>query len=721
MKMGAPIRRPDLFAAAIRSLVGKILAFVLAAACLSPAHAGTLTREQVQQRFKLPYEVGEKLADLPVWPITSTLEKEAGVVAYAYETVDLSPIPGFEGTPMNFLVELDRKGEFIDVELLSQREPVFTFRDLGGYGDTFLRQFIAQYTGKNLNQPFIIAMDSARNPGGVGKDRGGVAMLDGVAKATTSIRIVNQTVLTSALSVARAKLGLVDHGALGPPAKVRGDEFERVTFGEMLDKGMIGRLALTNRDVEKLFQGTDGAGADQEALAQPDDVYVDLYVAYLNAPTIGRGLLGDEGYKVLMDRNFDNRHLWWIGVAGRYQIVDDDFVPGAQSPRLALRQSGGFLDFRDQGVENLETTAPVKLQMSRVFGLRGDSDVDPGSPVDLVATLTRAKGQMLPIFTHQQASLSYKPPPYLFAYPPKPIPEWLAAWKGRWIDITVIAFSLVMLTAALARPRWLVVAPGRLRAFRLAFLAYTLVFLGWHAQGQLSIVQVTGALKSLSAGSGLASYLYDPVSLLLIGFTVLSFVIWGRGTFCGWLCPFGALQEFVGLIAEKLRLPQIKFPAKFARQFGYLRTIVLAALAAAAVFAPTLGEGLNAVEPFKTSITLGFNASWPFVAYALALLLVAAFYFKFFCRFICPLGAAMSLGGKLRFFDWITRRAECGKPCQLCKIECRYDAIEPTGEIRYDACFQCLDCVAIYHDAGRCVPAVLFEKRKKTLVVKRGA
>ena len=166
MKMGAAIRRADLFAATIRSLVAKILAFVLAAASLSPAYAGTLTREQVQQRFKLPYEVGEKLADLPVWPVTSTLEKEAGVVAYAYETVDLAPLPGFEGTPMNFLVKLDRKGEFIDVELLSQREPVFTFRDLGGYGDTFLRQFIAQYTGKNLNQPFIIAMDSAETLAG---------------------------------------------------------------------------------------------------------------------------------------------------------------------------------------------------------------------------------------------------------------------------------------------------------------------------------------------------------------------------------------------------------------------------------------------------------------------------------------------------------------------------------------------------------------------------
>jgi polyferredoxin len=77
----------------------------------------------------------------------------------------------------------------------------------------------------------------------------------------------------------------------------------------------------------------------------------------------------------------------------------------------------------------------------------------------------------------------------------------------------------------------------------------------------------------------------------------------------------------------------------------------------------------------------------------------------------------MSLGGRLRRFDWLTRRVECGKPCQSCKSKCAYDAIEPTGEIRYDACFQCLDCVGIYHDTQRC-PVLLYEKKGKILTPK---
>jgi polyferredoxin len=419
-----------------------------------------------------------------------------------------------------------------------------------------------------------------------------------------------------------------------------------------------------------------------------------------------------------MARNFDDRHLWWIGTAGRLQIVDDDFVAGAQSPLLAMSRDGGFLDFRDQGFEELQTSAPIKLNMSRIFGVRGDADVDPAAPLDIVLTITRAKGQMLPTYTTQKAKLTYAPPTDLFSYPSKAAPEWQSAWKDMGASLGLIATALLLLTVVLASPRRIVAYPARLQAFRLSFLAFTLFYLGWWAQGQLSIVQITGALKALTAGLGLSSYLYDPVSLVLISFTFVTFVLWGRGVFCGWLCPFGALQEFIGLLTEKLKIPQLSIPARIARPLERTRFLVLAVLAAAAVFAPHLGESLNEVEPFKTTFTHSFHRSAPFIAYVAALLLIGAFYFKFFCRFLCPLGAAMSLGGGLRQLNWLARRKECGAPCQLCKVACKYDAIEQDGRIRYDACFQCLDCVSLYHDENRCVPLVLLKKNGRVIAPK---
>lgn len=139
--------------------------------------------------------------------------------------------------------------------------------------------------------------------------------------------------------------------------------------------------------------------------------------------------------------------------------------------------------------------------------------------------------------------------------------------------------------------------------------------------------------------------------------------------------------------------------------------MILAALVAAAALAPQLAEKGVEIEPFKTAITVGFDRAPWFVAYAVALIVASLFVYKFFCRYLCPLGAFMTLGGKLRLWGWLPRRAECGTPCQSCRHRCQYDAIAPTGEIRYDDCFQCLDCVGIYHDEARCAPLLLVRRK----------
>jgi polyferredoxin len=121
------------------------------------------------------------------------------------------------------------------------------------------------------------------------------------------------------------------------------------------------------------------------------------------------------------------------------------------------------------------------------------------------------------------------------------------------------------------------------------------------------------------------------------------------------------------------------------------------------------------IEPFKTAITVSFQREWLFVAYALFWLILGMVFFKGFCRYVCPLGAFMAIGGLIRGRDWIARRAECGSPCQLCKVKCQYGAIKKTGEIQYSECFQCLDCVKIHDDAATCVPLILAARGRMPL------
>ncbi|MBK7236448.1 MAG: 4Fe-4S binding protein [Sterolibacteriaceae bacterium] len=675
--------------------------------------AGDLTQADLSRRFQPPLHVQPKLADVPAWPITSELEPDAGPIGYAFESIDLAPIPGFEGTPMNLLVAVDRKGAFIDVEVLRQHEPVF----LSGLGEAPLKDFVRQYAGKNLRQDITVSSiyGSTRGAGG-----GNRVVLDGVSKATASVRIVNQSVLGAALAVARARLGFADPGAHGPPARARADVFEPLDFAALESRGLVGHLRLTNAEAERLFSGTDGAEVDEEGLAHPQDTLADLYVGYVNAPTIGRALLGDARYAELMQRLEPGQHALWIGTAGRYGMLDEGFVPGTQPQRLSLSQDDLSIELRDMPFDLAPPAGAPAFNALRVLRVYAQAGLDPGRPMQVGLTITRAKGMMLPRITHKTATLTYAPSSSLFVYSPKPLPEWLLAWLGRWPDLAVISLALMLLSVVLARPRWIAQDARRLRIFRLAFLAFTLIYIGWHAQGQLSIVQVTGAVKSLKAGQGLASFLYDPVSLLLIGFTLVTFVVWGRGTFCGWLCPFGAMQDFVAVLAKRLRVPQWRLPVGLARVLDRGRYAIVAALVIAAAFAPRLAESMVEVEPFKTAITVGFDRTWPFVAYALAMLLAGAVVYKFFCRYLCPLGAVMVLGGKLSRFDWLKRRLECGQPCQTCRHRCEYDAIERSGAIRYDDCFQCLDCVGIYHDPQRCAPVLLY-RRKGRVATPHGA
>jgi NosR/NirI family nitrous oxide reductase transcriptional regulator len=223
-------------------------------------------------------------------------------------------------------------------------------------------------------------------------------------------------------------------------------------------------------------------------------------------------------------------------------------------------------------------------------------------------------------------------------------------------------------------------------------------------------------VRALVEQRSLGFFLYDPMTVLLWAFTAVTFFVWGRGTFCGWLCPFGALQELIGNAARALKVPQIRLSLQTDSRLKKLKYLVLTVIMASALVSVSWTDRLVEVEPFKTSITLLFVRSWPFVAWAVALLVVNAVIYKSFCRYLCPLGAGMALLGRLRLQNWISRRTECGQPCQRCANDCRYQSIKKSGAVDYVECFQCLDCVAIEQSSDLCVPKML-DKKRSTVVI----
>ncbi len=699
--------------AGLPRLVAALLFCWFGAFCWSgadAAHASTLDRAAMERYFPKPLTVGERDATLPVWPIFRQSYNGDVLAAYAFESVDFEPIPGFSGTPLDLLIAVKPSGEFLGVTVLSQHEPVF----VDGLGPEPLMEFVKQYVGKSLRQSIKIVAPGTRDP----RADSVAAEINGVAKATASVRIINDTIINSALQVARARLGFSKGRDPNRVAHVKPDVFEKLSFAQMLDRGYIRHLHLTNGEVEKSFAGSVAEGVDDEGLTDPQGAFADVYIAEVDVPIVGRNLLGEARWRKLMGQ-LDGAPAMLVLSHGRWTFMPDSFIPGSTPDFIALAQAKAPVSWRDfVWGDGLEMSSPAGLDLAKsdlaILRIAPQAAFDPASPSEFSLRVLREKGQIFPEKVTRDFQLAYSLPTNLFDLPPSDDGMGLLSiWQSRVRDISILAVGLAVLAVALARQRALTVSPQQFKLFRLAYLAFTLVFIGWWAQAQLSIVWLFGLIKAIKGEGSFVFFLWDPPTLMVAVFGLVALFIWGRGTFCGWLCPFGALQEFAGEVARLLRLRQIGLPQRYEKLSRIPKFLVLAAILLTAFFFSSQAEKVAEVEPFKTSITLVFMRSAPFVLYALALLIAGMFHYKFFCRYLCPLGATLSALSFVRRWKWIPRRAECGSPCQMCRVKCRYGAIEKSGEIIYSECFQCLDCVAILDNPQHCVPVVLEQKRAR--------
>lgn len=681
-----------------------------------------MDKSKLEPLFPDPYFVGDKDTELELWPLFKQEVTGLNLVGYIYESINYSSIPGFMGIPYNLLVVMDTEGGFLDVRVLFHREPMF----VGGVGEKPMFEFVEQYKGLSLMHNIKFNDNQGQRKPSDGKN----TYLDGISGATASIRILNQTLLSSALKVARAKLGF---GAGKDPdliAKIDMELFTDMNWLSLIEQGLIRKVSITNRQVEELFTETRAAEIDEIAKQYPNELLTELYVMDLAIPTVGRNLLSPTSWEFLQDNLETGDHAMLVVSTGRYSFVHDKTLRGGISDRILLRQEGLPIEMRDfdfserVDLYNPEYAVklPARLQKAdwMVYRVIDTSGIDIALPLDFEFSISRGDDIVyLPTIT-KSFNFRYTVPEAYYFEPDSANKTWVSIWQKRQWDLTILAAGLIVLCVVLLRPKFVMAQPKHLQIFRTCYLVFTLFFIGWYAQGQLSIVNITGTIQSLMAGGNLNFFLYDPMTLVLWAFVIPTFFIWGRGAFCGWLCPFGALQELSARILARLNLQTFEPSPKLDRILKKLKYLLLFAILVAAFISPVWTDRLVEIEPFKTSITLYFTRYWPFVLWAVFAVLASTFIYKGYCRYLCPLGAVMAILGKFRLLNWLPRRDECGSPCQLCKKSCAYESINRDGSIDYDECFQCLDCVEIYESDQRCVPLIL-EKRNGRKLKKVGS
>ena len=220
-------------------------------------------------------------------------------------------------------------------------------------------------------------------------------------------------------------------------------------------------------------------------------------------------------------------------------------------------------------------------------------------------------------------------------------------------------------------------------------LGATLVYLGFIDGGFLSVSHITSGIV---VGPGV--YLRDMAVLVMIAFTVVTTLLWGR-VFCGFLCPFGALQDFITRIVPRRfqwAVPQPIHDRAIYLKYGILLLIVgLAAL-------PAQIAVYQYFEPFGTVFYL--STSPILLSIAGGFLVASAVVPRFYCRYACPLGAALGVASLLSIFR--IRRVEQCEPCKVCESACPTGAIRGP-EIDFKECVRCNVCeTKLLTKAGVC-------------------
>ena len=697
----------------LRILVLAALGLILPAlpAVAQPSHLARLLDEVAPGELVEGADAyGALRDDMPVAPVLEDGER----IAWAFVTSDFVSTTGYSGKPIHVMAAVDDAARVTGVALVEHSEPIV----LIGIPEAEMAALTADYAGLDLV--------AEAETGGEAHD------LEIISGATVTIMVIDDSIVRAGLKVARR----LELGGLRPKTET-GPQFEidpaapsPEDWMQAEGDGTIRRLTLDAGQVNAAFEALgDPRAAERPVGESPEETFIDMHAALVSVPAVGEALLGAREYANLRDWLAEGEHAILVAGRGLYSFKGSGYVRGGIFDRIVLVQDELSVRFRDRGHRRLGEIAlpgaPAFAELD-IFKIPADAGFDPAEPWRLQLLVQREVAALERLFV--TFDLGYRLPETYLAPIAAPSEAALAKadtgesaaqaelWKRIWRDktpeIVALAAMLLVLTGAFFFQNQLTRSARAVDWFRLGFLAVTLVFLGWYANAQLSVVNLMALAGALASGFSWQAFLLDPLTFILWFSVAAALIFWGRGAYCGWLCPFGALQELTNRIARALRVPQVTLPWGLHERLWPLKYMIFLGLFAVTLVSIETAEALAEVEPFKTAIVLKFARAWPFVLYALILVGIGLFVERFYCRYLCPLGAALAIPARLRMFDWLKRYGECGSPCQTCSRECPVQAIHPEGHINPNECVNCMHCQVLYHSETKC-PVVIRQLKRR--------
>jgi NosR/NirI family transcriptional regulator, nitrous oxide reductase regulator len=655
------------------------------------AEKGKLRERLTPDVMAVVYPGAERLGPEEGSPPAIAVYKGDKAVAYIFSTLDIIAPPGYSVVPFDVIAGVEPNGRITGAKVVFHREP-YVYHD--AIRQPQLDTFLAAEAGLPLN-----GSESQLPP-------------NFVAQATITARLMRAAVHDTARMVLHTRLGR--QVVTVPTLDV--ERFELKSWSELIAEGTVARLRITSGEVAAALAKAGAADATPEVpLGKPDDLYSEVFFGLLTPAAIGGNLLGVRNFEEYRRRIPNGSHVLFFASNGPYDFHGTNHWWKAHDyrfDRIRIVQDGQTIGFVHGDYQALLTGAAEGIQAQQeagLFTLPANAVFDPVKPWRL-ELLVNASGAA-PVTV--AFPLEYRLPAAHILMPDEPtVATWVEAWRDARVNVAILAVLLVALTAIFVFQAQLSRSRLAHRLVRNGFLAVVLVWLGWTAGVQLSIVNVINYVQAPFRGFDIGFYLAEPLMVMIAAYTLVSVVLIGRGVFCGWLCPFGALQELLAQLSRALGVPQWS-PSEVLEKRLWMGKYIAALAVLGLVLAGIDSSGATTeIEPFKTAITSKFTRAWPYVAYAGVLLAIGLFSERAYCRFLCPLGGVLAFLDRLHLIDLLKRRPECGNPCHLCERSCPVRAIETSGKIIMAECFQCLDCQVEYYDDTRCPPLVQATRRR---------
>jgi NosR/NirI family nitrous oxide reductase transcriptional regulator len=291
-------------------------------------------------------------------------------------------------------------------------------------------------------------------------------------------------------------------------------------------------------------------------------------------------------------------------------------------------------------------------------------------------------------------------------------PLWIQIWEQKLFHIAAFTVFLILIILVMLFRDSMSKRKQVLNILKYGILGISFFYVGLVLKAQpttTNIIILITALKELQFPLGL--YLMEPFIFLSFIFIFLTIILWGRGVFCGWLCPYGAMLELLNRIYHKLFPKGVLYMSdRVHNKLIYLKYIIFLLIFGASFYSFMLSEYMTEVEPFRTFV-LKLNREWYFVLYFSILTAGSMIIYRAFCRYLCPLGAALAIPALIVKIPLIKmRRYDFCSTCRICARTCTPKAIMSDGIIDRRECMNCLDCQVNFWDEDVC-PVLIKRKR----------